>query len=98
MHTEDEAKERQCRVGGTVEDRSEGRWMWPMCDGSQCMHWRWQPLQADQPFLDAVKARMDQAKETHPKAVKYVRANLAALGLPDKPTVGLCGLAGMQIK
>ena len=68
------------------------------CIASQCMAWRWQPLQADQPFMDAVKARMEEAGEPMSKATKYVRAHLAELGLPDKPYRGICGLAGTLLK
>ena len=108
--TEEEAYERWCPFARTafpldapavaanrflVEDnRPEGV---PRCVASQCMAWRWQPLQADQAFLDAVKARMAEG-ETMSKATKYVRANLAELGLPDKSYRGICGLAGELMK
>ncbi len=98
--TEDEAKERWCPFGrfdsaaGGSHNRDYQGGPSTMCIASQCMAWRWQPLQADQPFLDAVKKRMDDTKEAHPKAVKYVRAHLAELGLPNKPFRGYCGLAG----
>lgn len=101
MHlTEDEAKERWCRfgrfdstAGGSYNRNYEGGPS-TMCLGSECMSWRWQPLQADQPFMDAVKKRMDDSGNAHAAAVKYVRANLAELGLPDKPFRGYCGDAG----
>jgi hypothetical protein len=62
------------------------------------MAWRWQPLMADQPFLDAVKERMDESGENTSKATKFVRANLALYDLPDKPFRGMCGLAGALLK
>lgn len=68
------------------------------CIASTCMAWRWQPLMADQPFLDAVKARMGSNDDSHPKAVKYVRANLGEYDLLDKPFRGFCGLAQVPLK
>lgn len=92
--SEEEAKERWCPVA-TNEQPTE--WQ-ACCIGARCMAWRWQPLQADQPFMDAVKARTEETGETMSKATKYVRAHLAELGLPDKPYRGICGLAGALLK
>lgn len=92
--TEEEAKERWCPFARNEEP---GEWQ-SCCTASSCMAWRWQPLMADEPFMNAVKQRMDEAGDIHSKAVKYVRANLAEYGLPDKPFRGICGLAGPLLK
>ena len=62
------------------------------------MAWRWQPLLADDAFKDAViKAREDLKLTGSLKqddAAKHVTANREKYGLPPKPYLGYCGLAG----
>ena len=64
------------------------------CISFECMGWRWQPLMADQPFLDAVKLVMERDKLPHPKAARYVGDNRAEFNLPTEPYLGHCGRAG----
>lgn len=67
------------------------------CSGSRCMAWRWQPLMADDAWIEAVrKAAIDIDDKSHnrAKAAAHVNANRAEYGLPTKPYKGYCGLAG----
>jgi len=72
-----------------------------VCVGAECMAWRWRPLLADDAFKDAViKAHKDLGLELkaggrhHTKATQHVMDNRAEYGLPEKPFLGYCGLAG----
>lgn len=101
MHTEAEAKTKWCPFvraplsenGGNVAINSDGS---RTCIASDCMAWRWHPLQADDAFKDAViqaaKDIGDKTENKH-KAARHVIANRAAYGLPVAPFDGFCGLA-----
>lgn len=73
---------------------------WDKCQAAECMAWRWIPLEADAAFLAAVAKRVKvENPETgkpyhHTQAAKYVTENRAEFGLPTKPLLGYCGLAG----
>lgn len=67
------------------------------CCANNCMAWRWKPLMADDAWTEAVrKAAIDVDDKSHnrAKAAAHVNANRAAYGLPTKPYLGYCGLAG----
>jgi len=87
------------QANGAAENRPDGSFH---CLGSQCMAWRWQPLQADDAFKNAVKKAREDLGETdkasQAKAVQHVIANRAEYGLPTKPYLGFCGLAGIPEK
>lgn len=87
MYTPEEARNNGCSTDRTAT-----------CLGNACMAWRWQPLMADGPFVDAVAERMKSEDESHNKAIAYVKANRAEFGLPTSPTHGFCGLAGVPLQ
>ena len=70
----------------------------PRCRGDACPLWRWVPLDANDPaFKAAVGAKMKElggGPGYHKQAVAYVMENRAALGLPERPTDGFCGMGG----
>lgn len=68
----------------------------PHCRGDACPVWRWAPLPAEAPeFKAAVAARLKEiggGPLKHKEAVAWVMENRAALGLPETPKEGFCGL------
>lgn len=85
MHTEEQAKEKQC----ATDPRGK-------CAGTACMGWRWSEARRTTAFVEAVQQRIrEQSKPgkpySHNKAIAEVYAEIG-----DKlvRTEGYCGVAG----
>jgi hypothetical protein len=86
--TEEEAKTKLCPQAIEYETREN-------CHGSDCMAWRWIPLNANTPeYIAALKECEKERGMTAKGAAKYVLENKAEFALPTKPFEGYCGLAG----
>ena len=86
MHTEDEAKTKECRPGG--RNRVD---KFDKCSASGCMAWRWSLARETEAFYEAIKVEMRaQIKPDHKKAVAEVYKNKELF----EHTEGYCGLSG----
>lgn len=55
MWTEDEARKKECRVGGTIDQL--GRRVFPHCIASGCMHWTPTAF-AQPPFISPISGKV----------------------------------------
>lgn len=90
--TDEEARTKWCPMGATRPVPST-----TCCVAADCAMWRWQELQADVEFCEAVvkaAADVNDTSTARKTAAKHVMQNRAKYGLHDKPYRGWCGLAG----
>lgn len=101
--TEEEAKNKWCPhvridMGASVVANYYNSDDFVSCIGAECMMWRWLPLTVNNSaFIKAAKKvaiEIGDNTTSRSKAVAYVHDNRAKYGLPAKPYLGHCGLAG----